>query len=129
MIYVPKSNDLILFTQTTSAILSEYGIDKRFNWSQSVVNIEPNQSALVIDSYTINNNQANLSFNNASHTTHKIPPHRYKPTSLQPPTILVVSLSNLIVEVLFDPDLIDTTPHPTNQRPKPPPSVYLIMAR
>ena len=119
MIYVPKVNDLILFTQPTSAILSDYGIgDKRYNWYQSIVNVDSDQSALVIDSYTIDNNQSNLSFTNPSYNNTlnvaiELTKHHH-PQIPQPPTILVISLSNLLLEILFDPELVEPFPHPTN---------------
>ena len=134
MIYVPKVNDLIIFTQPTSAILSDYGIgDKRYNWSQSIVNVDSDQSALVIDSYTIDNNQSNRSFTNPSHNNTlnvaiELTKHHH-PQIPQPPTILIVSLSTLLLEVLFDPDLINTFTHPTNYVADIKPSVYLMMAR
>jgi len=124
MIYVPKSNDLILFIQPTSAILSDYGIgDKRYNWSQSIVNIDINQTAIVLDTYTIDNNYSNRSFTNPSYNNTlnvaiELTKHHH-PQIPQPPTILVISLSNIILEILFDPDLVEAFPHPSNY-PIPP---------
>ena len=132
--YVPKANDLILFTEHTSAILSDFGInDKHYNWSTSIVNIEPNQSALVIDTYTIDNNRSNRSFtnpsfNNTLNIAIELTKH-HKPYIPQPPTILIVSLSNLLLEILFDPELIQSYPHPSNTKPPKHSSLSMTLAR
>ncbi len=134
MNYVPKTNDLILFTEPTSGILSDFGInDKHYNWSHSIVNVEPNQSALVIDTYTIDNNRSNRSFTNPtlSNTLNiaiELTRH-HKPYIPQPPTILIVSLSDLIIEVLFDPDLLQPIPHPSNLLPPKHPTLQMTLAR
>ncbi len=127
--YIPKSNDLIIFTNNSSAILSEYNLNNpNYKWSQSIVSIEPNQSALVIDSYIVDHN----SYPDNTATTIKIATQLtniHKPHIPSPPTILVVSLSNLILEVLYDPDVIQPFPHPSNYSADIKPSIYLIMAK
>lgn len=132
--YVPKANDLILFTQQTSAILSDFGInDKHYNWSTSIVNIEPNQYALVIDTYTIDNNHSNRSFtkpsfSNTLNIAIELTKH-HKPDIPHPPTILILSLSNLLLEILFDPELIQSYPHPSNIKLSKHSSLSMTLAR
>lgn len=127
--YIPKTNDLIVFSNTSAAILSEYNLNNpNYKWSQSIISIEPNQSALVIDSYIVTNN----SYPENTATTIKIATeltNLHKPHIPSPPTILVISLSNLILEVLYDPDLIVPFPHQSNTTADIKPSIYLIMAR
>lgn len=127
--YIPKTNDLIVFSNTSAAILSEYNLNNpNYKWSQSIISIEPNQSALVIDSYIVTTN----SYPENTATTIKIATeltNLHKPHIPSPPTILVISLSNLILEVLYDPDLIVPFPHQSNTTADIKPSIYLIMAR
>jgi len=129
--YIPKTNDLIIFSNKSSAILSDSDSNNpNYKWSESIVSIEPNQSALVIDTHIINHPAANkpnsiliLRKQLLSNTT-TIDNHLPKPI-----TLLVVSLSNLILEILYDPDTLTVFPHPVNLVPVIKPSVYLIMAR
>lgn len=124
--YNPKTNDLILFTNNSSAILSEYNINSsNYNWSQSIVSIEPNQTALIIDSYTVNRNNkrpfTNPSIPNTLSVAIELTKH-HKPHIPSPPLILICTISNLIVETLWDPDIIQVYPHPSNITPIHPPN-------
>lgn len=126
--YSPKANDLIIFTNTTSAILSEYSINHAdYTWSDSLVTVDPNQSALIIDRYTVTNKHK-ASLKNTPPSLHTTSCNINKPSVHNPPTILVISLNNLLLEVLYDPDLIVLFPHPSNLIPDIKPSTYLIMA-
>lgn len=128
--YNPKSNDLILFMNNTSAILSEYHAESsNYKWSQSIVTIEPNQTALIIDAYTVNNNSkrafTNPSVPNTLSVAIELSKH-HKPHIPSPPLILICSLSNLIVETMWDPDIIHVYPHPSNiTQIHPPKLTYL----
>lgn len=131
--YIPKTNDLIIFSNKSSGILSDYDNNNpNYKWSESIVSIDPNQSALVLDSYYIDHPSTKASsilvmrkqlILNAKSNTN-IPPRVPKP-----PTILVVSLNNIIIEILYDPDVITPFPHPTNLIPPIKLSTYLMMAR
>lgn len=126
--YIPKIYDLIIFTNNSSAILSEYNLNNpKYKWSESIISIEPNQSALVIDSYIVDNNS--YPDNNNIHTMRSQLTNSHKPHIPSPPTILVITLSNLILEVLYDPDVIQPFPHPSNYIVDIKQDIYLIMAR
>ena len=119
--YIPKTNDLIIFTNQSSAILSDSDpANPNYRWSESIVTIEPNQSALVLHSYIIQPNKSPKELKDRSHhdnllsTAIELTQH-HKPHIPSPPTLLVISLSNLILETLFDPDLIHPFPHPSNR--------------
>ena len=128
--YNPKINDLILFTNNSSAILSEYNSENpNLKWSQSIITIEPNQTALIIDSYTVNHNN-NRSFHNPSISTTlsvaiELTKH-HKPHLPSPPLILICSLSNLLIEALWDPDTIHVFPHPDNLSSIHPPNLTYL---
>ena len=131
--YTPKPNDLILFTNKASAILSDYNQNNtNYSWSQSIVSIEPNQTALIIDSYTVNNNSnkafTNPTISNTLSVAIELSRH-HKPHMPSPPLILICVLSNLIIETMYDPDVIHSFPHPDNLLPPIHPPIEMILAR
>ena len=114
---LPITGDLIYIKRPISGVQSDGIPGEDISFKESLVTLEPNQTALVVKSYNphalshnkIPSKQDELLQSQQEHLAKKIVSSK-KPPFNQPPdgiVIIVLSIGNHIVETIYDPDYID----------------------
>ncbi len=115
---VPKKGDLIYIKRTISGVLSIGEPNDLPSWSSALIMLEPNQTALVLDSHIIDRNKTKDLASETLVRAQELLDDAIKENDSEDDklpdvfSILLISIGDHVVETLYDPNYLDviTTP-------------------
>ena len=110
----PREGDLIYIKRPTSGVLvlGDPTLPNT-NWSQSILTIEPNQTALVLKSYSISPTlRDQIEKGDHASIVHDVPnlfdiSKDEEDDSIRYHFLIIIAIGEHVVETLFDPDYLD----------------------
>jgi hypothetical protein len=110
----PSKEDLIYIKRPTSGVLtSSEKVENKLPWSSAIVTLEPNQTALVLQTYKIDKQNYHPHTNANELIEEWVDGHEYH-QNRRYFHIIILSIGDNVIETLYDPNYMDIITSPAS---------------